>query len=108
MPLAVVDRRTRRVPGIDGETDAANARHAARFLQYEWGDDGSLNGRFRMPPEMAAVFVKAIDIARGHVPEDPDGPAGPACEPAATNSDALMLLGDPTRRQRAAEAAATR
>ncbi len=87
-------RALRSVLGREGETDAANARHAARFLQYEWHDDGSLRGSFRIPPEMASVFVKAIDVARGHVPADPDGPAGPACEPAATNSDALMLLAE--------------
>jgi hypothetical protein len=88
-------RAYRRVQGIDDETEAENARHAARFLQYDWDDDGSLRGSFRIPPEMAAVFVKAVDIARGRVPDDPaGGPAGPACEPAATNSDALMLLAE--------------
>jgi hypothetical protein len=87
-------RAYRRVRAIDDETDAENARHATRFLQYDWDDDGSLTGSFRIPPDMAAVFTKAIDIARGHVPPDPDGPAGPAREPAATNSDALMLLAE--------------
>jgi hypothetical protein len=87
-------RALRSVQGVDGETDAANARHAARFLQYEWDDDGSLRGSFRIPPEIAAVFVKAIDIARAHIPDDPDGPAGPAREPVATNSDALLLLAE--------------
>jgi hypothetical protein len=87
-------RAYRRVAAIDDETEAENSRHAARFLQYGWDDDGSLVGSFRIPPETAAVFSKAIDAARGHIPPDPDGPAGPAREPATTNSDALMLLAE--------------
>ena len=69
----------------------------ARFLRYDWGDDGSLVGSFRIPPEMAAVFVKAVEIAREKVPAEPvesDGPAGPSDPYAATNSDALMMMAE--------------
>ena len=61
----------RSLPPRDDETNAANRRHMARFLRYDWGDDGSLVGSFRIPPEMAAVFVKAVEIARERVPADP-------------------------------------
>ena len=48
----------------------ANARHMARYLRYDWAEDGSLEGSFRIPPEMAAIFLKSVDVAR-----EPD-PAG--------------------------------
>jgi hypothetical protein len=93
-------RALRRVLANEHGTDGANARHMARFLRFAWDDDGSLVGHFRIPPETAAAFEKAIAVARGHVPDDPDdpddlgGPAGPARESAATNGDALMLLAE--------------
>jgi hypothetical protein len=97
-------RAYRSVLAADDENDAANARHGARFLRFEWADDGSLERHFRIPPDMAAVFEKAVALARGHVPPDPDGPAGPACEPAATNSDALILIAEAFLAHAAAEA----
>jgi hypothetical protein len=58
-----VERTVRTYRGVlsqDDELDETNARHAARFLQCDWADDGSLEGRFRMTPEVGAVFLKAI------------------------------------------------
>jgi hypothetical protein len=101
-------RAYRNVLTSEDETEVANAQHRARFLQYDWDADGSLVGSFRIPPDMASVFAKAIDIARGHVPPDTDGPAGPACEPAATNSDALMLLAETFLTHAAAESGGDR
>jgi hypothetical protein len=87
-------RAYRKVLSFEDESEASNARHMARYLRYEWADDGSLEGHFRLPPDVAAIFIKAIEVARGHVPPDPEGPAGPPCERAATNSDALLLLAE--------------
>jgi hypothetical protein len=79
------------------ETDEANERHMARYLRYDWGDDGSLEGTFRIPPEMAAIFLKGVDVARHRIPEEPTGeggPAGPPCPFAATNIDALVMMAE--------------
>ena len=54
-------------PGAD-ETDAANIRHMARYVRFDWADDGSLEGRFRIPPEMAAIFLKGVAVARNRHP----------------------------------------
>jgi hypothetical protein len=87
----------RRVLSADDEKKAANERHAARFLRYEWDDEGSLRGSFRIPPEMAAIFLAAISTARERVPADPEGengPAGPSDPFAATNVDALTMMAE--------------
>ena len=47
-------RAYRGVLSANEELDATNARHAARFLRCDWTDDGSLDGHFRMTPEMQA------------------------------------------------------
>jgi hypothetical protein len=100
-PAAQVERVVRAyrsLPPKNDETDDANRRHAARFLRYHWDDDGSLVGNFRMPPEMAAVFMKAVEIAREGVPDDPDDAEKRSAERtgdhAATNSDALMMMAE--------------
>src|SRR5262249_53813515 len=55
-------------------------------------DDGSLEGRFRLTPEEGAILLKAIEIARTHVPDDPEmRSAERTGERATTNSDALLL-----------------
>jgi hypothetical protein len=50
----------------------------ARFLRYDWAEDGSLEGQFRIPPEMAAIFVKSIEVARERVPDEADEEIRPA------------------------------
>ena len=69
----------------------------ARYLRYDWAEDGSLEGSFRIPPEMAAIFLKSVDVARGRIPPDPDDelrPAGRARDFAATNCDALAMMAE--------------
>jgi hypothetical protein len=95
---AQVERTVRTYRGVlsqDDELDETNARHAARFLQYDWADDGSLEGRFKMTPEVGAVFLKAIALMREHIPKDPvdeNGSAEPPQVHAATNIDALTMI----------------
>jgi hypothetical protein len=89
-------RAYRSVIGRDDEVDIANAQHMARFFRFEWADDGSLEGRFRLPPEAGAILLKSIEIARSHVPPEPvaERSAERTGEPAASNCDALMLLAE--------------
>ena len=61
-----VERAVRAYRGAlssEDETEHANARHMARYLRYDWAEDGSLEGSFRIPPEMAAIFLKSVDVA---------------------------------------------
>jgi hypothetical protein len=94
-------RAYRTVLDLDGETetDVASAQHMARYLRFEWAEDGSLEGRFRLSQEAGAILLKSIEIARAHVPPEPvpDDEVRSAertSEPAATNSDALILLAE--------------
>jgi len=95
-----VERTVRTYRGVltqDDELDETNRRHAARYLHCDWADDGSLEGRFKMTPEVGAVFLKAIALMREHIPPEPvdeNGPAGPPRAPAATNIDALAMIVD--------------
>jgi hypothetical protein len=88
-------RTYRNVLSQDEELDETNTRHASRFLNFDWADDGMLEGHFKMTPEVGAVFVKAIALMREHIPAEPVGESGSA-EPlfphAATNSDALAMI----------------
>jgi hypothetical protein len=89
-----VVRAYRSVLDGDDDTAAANRRHAVRYLSYGWADDGSLEGRFRMPPEMAAIFMAGVTRARAHLPEEPTAENGPAGPLSSTNVDALILMAD--------------
>ena len=88
-------RTYRRVLSQNDELDKANLRHAARYLRCDWADDGMLEGRFKMTPELGAVFLKAIEVMRGLVPDeqvDESGSAEPKGDHAATNIDALAMI----------------
>ena len=90
-------RAYRSVLTADDETDAANAQHAARYLRYDWADDGSLEGSFRIPPEMAAMFLKGVAAARAHIPAEADNEMRSAerhREVATTNCDALVMMAE--------------
>jgi hypothetical protein len=95
-----VDRAVRAYRSVspdDTETEAANARHAERSLRYDWADGGSLEGHFRIPPEIAAIFLKAVAVARNQIPSDPDEEMRTAVrtrELATTNCDALIVMAD--------------
>ncbi|MDQ1479197.1 MAG: hypothetical protein QOI44_58 [Actinomycetota bacterium] len=88
-------RTYRSVLSQDDELDETNRRHAARYLRCDWADDGMLEGRFKMPPEVGAVFLKAIALMREQIPVEPideNGSAEPPDDHAATNIDALAML----------------
>jgi len=95
--LERVVRTYRGALSAEQETDEANARHMARYLRYDWMDDGSLEGQFRLPPEMGALFAKAVAIARERVPPEPapeNGSAEPPREVATTNCDGLFVMAE--------------
>jgi Domain of unknown function (DUF222) len=58
------------------------ARHDARFLSWRWDDDGSLVGWFRLPPEQAAVLLRALETAKVELPRE--APTAPAAAPVQT------------------------
>jgi hypothetical protein len=95
---AHVEKIVRTYRGVltqEDELEKTNRRHAARYLRCEWADDGSLEGRFKMTPEVGAAFLKAIELMRGLIPDEPvdeNGPAGPSPDHATTNIDALAML----------------
>jgi hypothetical protein len=68
-----VEKTVRAYRGVlsqDDELKKTNDRHAARYLRSDWADDGSLQGQFKMAPEIGAMFRKAIELARGLIPAD--------------------------------------
>ena len=76
--------------GAESETEVANAQHMDRFFRFEWADDCSLEGHFRLTAEAGAILLKAVEVARTYVPNDDEmRSAERTGEPAATNSDAL-------------------
>ena len=98
-----VERTVRAYRGVltaEEENEVANVRHTARYLRYEWNDDGSLQGHFRIPPEMAAILLAAVKTARQQVPADPDQDTPENCpaehkrEFATTNCDALVMMAE--------------
>jgi hypothetical protein len=88
-------RTYRKVLSQNDELDETNRRHASRYLRCDWGDDGMLEGRFKMTPELGAVFLKAIELMRGLIPDAPvdeNGSPEPLSDHAATNIDALAMI----------------
>jgi hypothetical protein len=80
-------------------SDEVRERHAARGLRYHFEDDGSLVGTFRLTPHDGAVFLQALDVARGRVNElitegedaSAEASSGQSLVARAT-ADALMLM----------------
>ncbi len=77
------------------ETDAANRLHEEQYLQVEYDLEGAGVVSGRMPPEIAAAFLQALEFARAHMPVDQRGEGGPAGPPrprGAINVDALAMI----------------
>ena len=96
-------RTYRSVLSADEEAEVATAEHMARYLRYEWADDGSLQGHFRIPADMAAILVKAVEAAHDliHARIDPGRSRGRKAFPrnarvsfATTNCDALVMMAE--------------
>jgi hypothetical protein len=79
----------------DEETDAANHLHEDQFLQIEYDLDGAGVATGRVPPEVAASFLQALELARTRMPADQrgeGGPAGPHRSRGALKVDALAMI----------------
>ena len=85
------------------ETQQANRQHEARYLRYHFDEQGMLVLRGRLPAEMGAAVVKALEAAEDALfseqsenvsAETPVGGAGPAHRPTAEQraADALVLV----------------
>ncbi|HWC36830.1 MAG TPA: DUF222 domain-containing protein [Mycobacteriales bacterium] len=87
----------------------ARALHTSRSLSWRWDDDGSLLGSFRLPPEQAARFLQAIEVARGVLPDLPEEVEATEVASAVPRGD--LVPGAPAStdldRSLAADAAAT-
>ncbi len=88
-------RTYRRYRAPEAETEAANRLYEEQYLQVDYDDDGAGTIASRMPPEVAAALLKALELARMRMPVDQRGEGGPAGPPrtrGAINVDALAMI----------------
>jgi hypothetical protein len=79
----------------DEETESANQLHDDQYLQIEYDVDGAGVVSGRMPPEVAAALLDALELARKRMSADQRGEGGPAGPPrsrGALNVDALAMI----------------
>jgi hypothetical protein len=91
-------RTYRRYRSPEDETEAANRLHDEQYLQVDYDDGGVGVLASRMPPEIAAQLLKALELARTRMPADQRGEGGPAGPPrsrAAIDVDALAMIVEP-------------
>jgi hypothetical protein len=74
-------RAYRRVKRDDEELDEWNARRADRYLRCDWDDDGMLVVNGRLPADVGALVLRAIDVLR-------------RSQAAANNADALVVMAE--------------
>ena len=99
--LERVVRGLRRVSAAE-----ADKQHAERHLVTWWEEDGSLSLRGQLPPEDAAVFLKALDVShdrlresapresRSAEPRIEGGSAEPPPHPRQTHADAFVAMAE--------------
>jgi hypothetical protein len=88
-------RTYRRHRSPEDETAAANQLYDEQYLQVDYDDDGAGVVASRMPPEIAAQLLEALELARSRMPADQRGEGGPAGPPrsrGAINVDALAMI----------------
>jgi hypothetical protein len=88
-------RTYRRYRSPQAENEAANQLHEEQYLQVDYDLDGAGVTSGRMPPEIAAAFDQALELARTRMPADQRGEGGPAGPPrtiGALNVDALAMI----------------
>ena len=88
-------RAYRGVRSAEEEIEDANHHRATQYLQGDWEDDGSFVLHARMPAEVGALVLAALDAAQAQLCADArgeGGPAGPSRTRGATNVDALQLM----------------
>ena len=100
-PRPQVDRIVsayRGVLTVEQEVEQANRQVVEQYLRCDWDDDGSLVIHARVPAEIGALVLRALDTAREQLCADArgdGGPAGPVHRLAsATNVDALHLVAE--------------
>ena len=81
---------------VEQEVELANRQVAEQYLRTDPEEDGSLVIHGRVPPEIGALFLKALETAGAQLCADARGEGGPAGPvhrlPSATNVDALALI----------------
>jgi hypothetical protein len=87
-------------------SEEADAQQANRYLVTWWEDDGSLSVRGQLPPEDAALFLKALDASHDRLRESAEeqsgsaeppsisGSAEPPPTPRQTHADALVAMAE--------------
>ena len=79
-------------------SEEADEHHANRYLVCWWEDDGSLSVRGQLPPEDAALFLKALDAShdrlREFAPPPGSGSAEPPPHPRQTHADAFVAMAE--------------
>lgn len=70
---------------------AAFDAQEARFFEHHWDEDGCLQFSGRLPAELGAVLVRALEAAETF---DEGGPAEPSREPRARRADAVVSMAD--------------
>ncbi len=88
-------RTYRRYRSPEAENEAANELHDEQYLQVDYDLDGAGVSSARMPPEIAAAFLQALELARTRMSADQRGEGGPAGPPrsiGALNVDALAMI----------------
>ncbi len=71
-------RAYRGVVSVEEEVEVANRQVVEQYLRSDDEDDGSLAVHGRMPPEVGALFRKALEAARTQLCADARGEGGPA------------------------------
>jgi hypothetical protein len=76
-----VERIVRAYRGVlssDEERERANEQHASRYLRIDPDDDGTFVINGRIPADLAAIVLAAIEAARARLPLADVGPGDPA------------------------------
>jgi hypothetical protein len=88
----------RGVLSANEEVERANRHVAEQYLRMEWEEDGSMVIHARVPSEVGALFLRAVDAAHAELAADAKGEGGPAGPVhklrSATNVDALHLMAE--------------
>jgi hypothetical protein len=87
--IEAVVRAYRGVLSREDETASAVVRRANRSHRFDWDDDGTLTGSYRLAPEDAAVLMAGVDAAAEQVRT-----SNPDVGFAASFADALVVMAE--------------
>ena len=81
---------------VEEEVEVANRQVVEQYVRTDEEGDGSMIIHARVPPEIGAAFLQALEAARAQLCADARGEGGPAGPvhrlPSVTNVDALGLI----------------